>query len=189
MLPHLKTAENIATAMAYDALLSAHLAESARARAERTVGAVDFAYPLSAERAWFKIQAAAQCVRTPNIPPAKQPKNEKNVIEKKPDSKRIWLPKKEYLAKLAADKAAEADQAKPSSPNRGRKRSPGRKRSRSPSRRHRSPAKDTRQKTPETEMKGAPPPHVAFLEVSRATNDTWGTPPSNLSTFCLQMDE
>ena len=41
-LPHLATTGNIANAMAYDSLLPAHLAESARARDERTVGAVDF---------------------------------------------------------------------------------------------------------------------------------------------------
>ena len=127
VLLHLATTENIATPMAYDSLLSAHLAESARARAERTVGAVDFADLLSTERARSQIQAAAQCVRTPYIPPFKQLKNEKKV-DKKPDTKRTWLPKKEYVAKLAADKAASADQAQHSSHNRY----PDRKRSRPP---------------------------------------------------------
>ena len=175
VLLHLATTGNIATAMAYDPLLSAHLAESTRACAERTVGAVDFAALLSTEHARFKIQAAAQCVKTPNTPPAKQqqPKNEWKV-DKKTDTKRVWLPKKEYLAKLAADKAASADQAQPSSHNRGRKRSPDRKRSRSPSRRHRSPAKETRQKIPEAKMTSPHP--FTFLEVSEATNDTWAPP-------------
>ena len=167
-LLHLSTTGNIATAMAYDALLSANLAESARARAARTVGAVDFADLLSTGRARFKIQAVAQCVRTPNIPP----------VDKKPDTNRTWLPKKEYL-KLAADEAASADQSQPSSPNRGRMRSPGRKRSRSPSSRQRSTAKGTRQEIPETEITGPPP--VAFLEVPKATNDTWGNPHGEIS--------
>ena len=168
MLLHLATTENVATAMAYDSLLSAHLAESAR---ERTVGAADFADLLPTDHARFEIQAVAQCVKTPNIPPAKQQhlKNEKKV-DRKTDPKRVWLPKKEYLAKLEADKAASADQAQPSSPNRGRKRSPDRKRSRSPSRRHRPPAKDTRQKIPEAKMTAFPP--VTFLEVPKDTNDT-----------------
>ena len=157
VLLHLATTENIATAIAYDAILSTHLAESARASAERTVGAVDFADLLSPERPRFKIQAAAQCVRTPNAPPVKQTKNPKP--DKKPETERTWLPQKEYVAKLADDKAASADQAQPSSPNRGRKRSPGRKRSRSPSRRHRFPAKDTRQEISETEATAHPLSH------------------------------
>ena len=57
---HPETTENIDTEMAYDALLSDHLAESARARAERTVGAVDFVDLLSTEHARFKVQAAEQ---------------------------------------------------------------------------------------------------------------------------------
>ena len=131
---------------------------------------MDFADLLSTEHARFKIQAVAQRVKTPDIPPAKQHlKNEKKV-DRKTDTKRVWLPTKEYLAKLAADKAASADQAQPSSPNRGRKRSPDQKRSRSPSRRHRSPAKDARRKIPETKMTAFHP--VTFLEVPKDTNDT-----------------
>ena len=145
-LRQLETTKNIDTAMAYDTLLSDRLAESARARAERTAGAVDFAELLSTGRARFKVQAVAHCVRAPNGPPVKNPTNHKP--GDKPDTKRVWLPKKEYSAMLAADEAASADQAHPSSPNRGRKRTAGRKRHRPPSRRRRSPAKDTRQKIP-----------------------------------------
>ena len=131
-------------AMEYDALLAAHLAESPSARAERTVGAVDLVDLLSTERARFKAQAVAQCVRAANVPPVKNLKTAKPFT--KPDAKRWWQPMKEYLTKLAADKAASDDQTKASSPNRGRKRPDGRKPSRPPSRRRRSPAKDARQK-------------------------------------------
>ena len=170
VLLHLATTENIATPMAYDSLLSAHLAESARARAERTVGAVDFADLLSTERARSQIQAAAQCVRAPNIPPVKQLKNERKV-DKKPDTKRTWLPEKEYLAKLAADKAASADQAQPSSPNRGRKRSPDRKRSRPPPHAFNVPPPRTRVGKYQ-KRKWLPSPLSPFSEVPKATNDT-----------------
>ena len=168
VLLHLETTENIATAIAYDTLLSAQLAESARARAERAVGAVDFVDLLSTEHARFKAFAAEQCVKNSNAPPVKNPKNPKP--DANPDTKRFWLPKKEYLAKLAADKAASDGQSRPSSPNRGRKRPAGRKRSRPPSSRRRSPAKDTRQKIPEAKMTAFPP--VTFLEVPKDTNDT-----------------
>ena len=69
-LLRLETTENIATAMAYGALLSSHLAESARARAEKAVGAVDFVDLLSTEHARFKAHAVAQCSKT-SVPPAK----------------------------------------------------------------------------------------------------------------------
>ena len=41
-LLHLAAVESIAVAFAYDSILSAHLAELDRARADRTAGAVDF---------------------------------------------------------------------------------------------------------------------------------------------------
>ena len=40
---HLETAENIATAVLYECLLSAHMEELASARAERATAVVDFA--------------------------------------------------------------------------------------------------------------------------------------------------
>ena len=126
-------------AMEYDALLAAHLAESPSARAERTVGAVDLVDLLSTERARFKAQAVAQCVRAANVPPVKNLKTAKPFT--KPDAKRWWQPMKEYLTKLAADKAASADQSQPASPIRCRKRPAGRKRSRSPSSRRLSPGR------------------------------------------------
>ena len=49
ILLHLAAVESIAVALAYDAILSAHLEELVRARADRTAGAVDFMDMLSTE--------------------------------------------------------------------------------------------------------------------------------------------
>ena len=160
VLPQLETTENIDTAMAYDALLSSRQEESARARGKDRWGR-GFPDLLSTKPARFKVQAAAQCVTAPNVPPVKNLKTPKP--DAKPDTKRAWLPKKEYLSKMAADKAAAADQAQPSTPNRGSKRSAGRKRSRPPLTPppRAPPLKDTRQKIPEREVAAFPPRHIS----------------------------
>ena len=130
---HIVTTESISAALIYDGLMSAHLEELARSRANRTAGTVDFHELLSNEHARFKAQALAQA--KPAVPkqggvkPDKeQPKGDGG---KKP--KRVWLPKAEYMAKLAAEK--EANEAAPSSAAKPRKSpSPPRKRSRAASR-------------------------------------------------------
>ena len=142
ILLHLATTESMSAALIYDGLISSHLEELARSRANKTAGVVDFADLLSNEHARFKIQAVAQAKPSvkPNVPkPDKeQPKGDK---EQKP--KRVWLPKAEYLAKITAEKeakqAASSSAAKPpKSPSPSRKRSRRVSRSRSPKRR-RSP--------------------------------------------------
>ena len=121
---HIATTETIGTAVLYDNLLSAHLEELARSRAERVGAAVDLSPLLSNERRRFKIQAATQ---TANPPPVEKGKDEGKERKKK---KETWLPKKEYLAKLEAGSKAKSDASAASSS----------KRSRAPSRRGRSPS-------------------------------------------------
>ena len=107
---HLATVENIATALLYDSLLSAHLEELARARAEKSSETVDFAQLLSMEQTRFKLQAVSQASKPG------QPVKEKDVKDKpkgKPSvPKADWLPKEEYKAKMAAERAAKAAAAK-----------------------------------------------------------------------------
>ena len=61
---HLATAENIATAVLYDSLLSAHIEELARDRAERATAAVNFAELLPVEQHRFKLQAVSQAAKS-----------------------------------------------------------------------------------------------------------------------------
>lgn len=86
--------------MLYGSLLSAHLEELTRAREERATAAVDFS-ELSNEQTRFKIQASAQASKNSiTVDPKKVP-NEPSVPKKAG-----WLTKKEYLAKLEAERSA-----------------------------------------------------------------------------------
>ena len=61
---HLATTESISVALAYDSIPPAHLEELARARANRTAGAVDFMDLLSSERQRFMLHAIAQAAKS-----------------------------------------------------------------------------------------------------------------------------
>ena len=149
---HLATTESIAAALLYDSILSAHLEELARARVERSAETVDFAGLLSVEQPRFKLQAIAQAVKPA---PANEVQKDKAKTKKEQENEGPsnkppgWLPKKEYLAKLAAEKAANERIAiaAEKAADRGRKRQPSRRKSRSRSqkksfRRGRSPARE-----------------------------------------------
>ena len=101
--------ESIAVAPACDAILSTRLEELARARANKTAGTVDFKDLLSTEKHRFKIQAIALASKTAPLPAV--PKVGAKAVTEVPNAttKRPWMPKKQYLAQLAAEKkAAEA---------------------------------------------------------------------------------
>ena len=102
----LATTENIESALLYDSLLSAHLEELARARAERSAETLDFAQLISVEQTRFKLQAVAQAAKT--APPADKKEKEKVQKDTPVAPKADWLPKKEYLAKMAAGRKAAA---------------------------------------------------------------------------------
>ena len=71
ILLHLATVESISVALAYGTILSAHLEELARARANKTAGAVDFMDLLSTEQHRFEIQPIALAAKTaphPDVP-------------------------------------------------------------------------------------------------------------------------
>lgn len=98
-------AENIATSALYDSLLSAHLGELARARDERSIDLVDFDGLLSAEHPRFKFQAFSQAAKAaPAVDPKKDKLPDDTPVVRKPG----WHPKKEYRAKLEAERAAKA---------------------------------------------------------------------------------
>ena len=107
---HLATVENISSALLYDSLLSAHLEELARARAEKSAEAVDFAQLLSVEQTRFKLQAVAQAAKP--TPPVKDPGAKEKGKGKPSVPKADWLPKEEYKAKMAAERAAKAAAAR-----------------------------------------------------------------------------
>ena len=104
---HLATTESITAALLYDGLLSAHLEELARSRVERSAAVIDFSELLSVEQTRFKLQAVAQA--TKKDPPVekggKGDKKKEKGLGPSTGKPQGWLPKQEYLAKLAADKA------------------------------------------------------------------------------------
>ena len=112
---HIDTAESIAAALLCDSLIAAHLEELARARQERADAQVYFYELLYTEKTRCKIQAAAQAAKPgpPVDPPAigKKPNGPKDptVPKGKPPG---WLPKREYLANLAAGRKDRQDAAK-----------------------------------------------------------------------------
>ena len=150
---HLATTESIAAALLYDSILSAHLEELARARVERSAETVDFAELLSVEQPRFKLQAIAQAVKPA---PVNEVQKDKAKLKKEQENEGPsnkppgWLPKKEYLAKLAAEKAANERiaLAAEKAADHGKKRQSSRRRSRSrsqkkkSSRRERSPVRE-----------------------------------------------
>ena len=103
---HLDTAEAIGAAQSYDALLSTHMGELARARASLTAGVVYFMDLLSAERHRFNTHAVSQASKN------SQPHSVTTAPAKSPDAdlkapaKRVWIPKKHYMGHLAAERRA-----------------------------------------------------------------------------------
>ena len=118
---HIATTEAIGTALTYDSLLKAHSEELARSRANGTAaGSTDFHELLSNEQHRFKLQAIHQHVKAPK-PVVEKEKKKKEVKEKDVQRKPDWIPRKEYLKKLAEDrKAAENARKPPRSPPNGR---------------------------------------------------------------------
>ena len=112
ILLHLATVESIAVALAYDTILSTHLEELARARAIKIAGEVDFMGLLSTEQHRFMIHAIAQAAKS-----APKPDVHKVVSKAVSDAKstavpkRQWIPRKQYLAQLTAEKKASEDAA------------------------------------------------------------------------------
>ena len=76
-----------------------------RARAERSTDVVDFAELLSADQPRFKLQAVLQAAKAAPVVDLEKDKipRDTSVVPKIG-----WLPKKEYLAKLEAERAAKA---------------------------------------------------------------------------------
>ena len=137
---HLATTENIATSVLYDSLLSARLEELARSRAERPTDAVGFAELLSAEQSRFKLQAGPQAAK--NATPVDL-KKEKLLKDTPVVPKPGWLPKKEYLAKLEAERVAKAAADEAARPVRSRsRRARSRSNRRAPSRRRAPPKRE-----------------------------------------------
>ena len=60
ILLHIVTTESIAASLIYDGLISTHLGDLDRPRANKKAGAVDFADLMSNEHSRFKIQAVSQ---------------------------------------------------------------------------------------------------------------------------------
>ena len=107
ILLHLPTTESVAGALAYDTRLSAHLEELARARANKTDGAVDFTDLLSTKQHRFKIRAIALAAKS--APQPAVPKVVAKAVTEVPKApnKRPWIPRKQRLSQLAADKKAD----------------------------------------------------------------------------------
>ena len=137
---HIATTESIGTALTYDQLLKSHLEELARARANGTAGAVDFAALLSTEQHCFKLQAVHQHAK-----PVKDPVVKKEKEKEKKEKKKDWLPKHEFLKKLAEDRRQNAANATSSDAK------PGRSRSRSRSHRRNRSKRNDRKKSPARE--------------------------------------
>ena len=97
----LATVENIASALLYDSLLSAHLEELARARAEKSSETVDFAQLLSVEQTRFRMQVVSQDAKP--IQPAKEVDLKDKPKGKPSAPKADWLPKEEYKAKICRE--------------------------------------------------------------------------------------
>ena len=109
ILLHLATVESIAVALAYDTILSTRLEELARSRANKTAGAVDFTDLLSTEQHRFKIHAIDLAAKTAPKPAVPRVVTKAVTEVTKAPTRRHWMPKKQYMAVLAAEKkAAEA---------------------------------------------------------------------------------
>ena len=60
---HLATTDSIAAALLYDSILSAHMEELDRSRAERSDAVIDFNELLAVEQTRFKLRAIAQAAK------------------------------------------------------------------------------------------------------------------------------
>ena len=63
LILHLATTESIAAALLYDSLLSDHLEELARSRAERSAAVIDFNEFLSVAQTRFNLEPIAQAAK------------------------------------------------------------------------------------------------------------------------------
>ena len=112
---------------------------------------VDFAELMSVEQPRFKMQAIAQAINP--SPVTEQPKEQKKrKQEQEPDAPSNqpvgWIPKKEYMAKLAAEKAANerianADEKGVGARQPSRRRIRSRSQKRKSARLERSPVRET----------------------------------------------
>ena len=110
----------------------------ARALAGRATAAVDFAELLSVEQTRFKLQAVSQAAKGATPVDLKKEKPPKDTpVAPKAD----WIPKKEYLAKLAAERAAKAAADSAARPRSRSRRVRSRSNRLAPSRRHRASSK------------------------------------------------
>ena len=134
---HLSATESIPVALLCDQLLSSNLGELARQQADRAVSDTpDVVGLLSDEQQRFKLMAIAQSAMPPAVEKVKKEKEamEKATKERKVKDKATWVPRREFLARLEADRqrAQTADRSA--------------KRSRSPSKpRERPPVKRSRE--------------------------------------------
>lgn len=114
--------------------------ELARARANGAAGAVEFTELLPNEEHCFKMQAIRH-----HIKPVKEQTIKKEKEKREKSDKPTWLPKKEYMKKLADDrrKNAALETSSDKKPDRSRSRSRHRSRSRKRSSgRKKSPANE-----------------------------------------------
>ena len=139
---HIVATESISASLLYGGLISTRLEEMARSRTNRPAGLVDFAELLSNEHSRFKMQAVSQSKPAPTYPAA--PKKEKDDKE----TRRAWLPKKEYMANLEAEKKTN-DKTSSSSAAMSPMPSPSRARSRRRSRPGRSRSAKRRRRFPQ----------------------------------------
>ena len=129
---HISTTDAIGVALTYDQLLKAHLGELSRARATGTAGSADFHELLLNEQPRFKMQATQQHTKpAAKDPPIKKEKQKDQLKKEHPVNvpKAGWLPKNEYLKKLAGDRKA-SDSNRPRSRSRVKSEKRSHKRSR-----------------------------------------------------------
>ena len=139
---HIATTEAVGIALTYDQLLKSHLEELARSRVSEIAGTNDFQELLSNENHRFKLQAIQQHTKPPKAEREQPPRTKKEVSkgkaagkEKVPSGKPPgWLPKPEYLKKLAEDRKAAEASRQSRSPSRRRKPSRSRSRKQKPAR-------------------------------------------------------
>ena len=114
---HLAATESIGDSTSYDTLLASQLEELGRARANRTAGAVNFMGLLQSEPPRLQIQANAQAEMTSQNPAATRAPAKAPPVDPKATGERAWIPKKQYMAQLAAAMRASDDAASDSAPD------------------------------------------------------------------------
>ena len=145
LILHLATTESIAAALLYDGLLSAHLEEMARPRAERPAAVIGLSELLSVEQTRFKLQAIAQAAKTPAVEKVEKVEMKQKVkkeVDPPANKPPGWLPKQEYLAKLAAERADDQKKKDTYRKSAQRSRSHSERRERTP-KRGRTPVRET----------------------------------------------